>query len=175
MNLFEYQYFFPRKLERRTLSKLIQFRIQNAFQSNLKIIVHLVKIQDYNLKSNPKKKPELQTSQSLTQHYTPHCNDDLNIINEQRIPMVNSSNLVLWQCKIAIFKIRSPALLEGRLYTGRKIRQIGQNGLCMPTSISKRAGDMISKMAILHCKSTKLLKLTIGLPCSFIILRSSLQ
>ena len=113
--------------------------------------------------------------QSTYKCITHHCNDDLNIINEQRIPMVNSSNLVLWQCKIAIFKIRSPALLEGRLYTGRKIRQIGQNGLCMPTSISKRAGDMISKMAILHCQSTKLLKLTIGLPCSFIILRSSLQ
>ncbi len=27
---------------------------------------------------------------------TPHWNDDLNIINEQRIPMVISSNLVLW-------------------------------------------------------------------------------
>ena len=55
---------------------------------------------------------------------TPHWNDDLNIINEQRIPMVNSSNLVLWQHKIPIFKIRSPGLLEGRWYTGKKLCQI---------------------------------------------------
>ena len=40
-------------------------------------------------------------------------------------------------------KIIPLALLEGRWYTGRKIRQIGQNGLCMLAAISKRANGMI--------------------------------
>ena len=106
---------------------------------------------------------------------TPHCNDDLNIINEQGNPMVNLSNLVLLQCKIAIFEIISPALLEILVGMHSPFCPIWRIFLPVYNRPSKRAGDLILKMAILHCQSTKLLDLTIGILCSFIMLRSSLQ
>ena len=107
--------------------------------------------------------------------FTPHCNDDLNIINEQGNPMVNLSNLVFWQCKIAIFEIRSPALLEIPVCMHSPFCPIWRIFLPVYNRPSKRAGDLILKMAILHCQSTKLFDLTIGILCSFIMLRSSLH
>ena len=107
--------------------------------------------------------------------YTPHCNDDLNIINEQGNPMVNLSNLVLWQCKITIFEIRSPALLEILVGMHSPFCPIWRIFLPVYNRPSKRAGDLILKMAILHCQSTKLLELSIGILCLFIMLRSPLQ
>ena len=113
--------------------------------------------------------------QKFPAQFTPHCNDDLNIINEQGNPMVNLSNLVLWQCKIAIFEIISPALLEILVGMHSPFCPIWRIFLPVYNRPSKRAGDLILKMAILHCQSTKLLELTIGILCSFIMLRSSLQ
>ena len=43
------------------------------------------------------------------------------------------------------FKMICWALLKGRWYTGQKIRQNGQNGLCMPSGISKSAQQIILK------------------------------
>ena len=113
--------------------------------------------------------------QKFPAQFTPHCNDDLNIINEQGNPMVNLSNLVLLQCKIAIFEIISPALLEILVGMHSPFCPIWRIFLPVYNRPSKRAGDLILKMAILHCQSTKLLELTIGILCSFIMLRSSLQ
>ena len=111
----------------------------------------------------------------LLQQLTSHCNDDLNIINEQGNPMVNLSYLVLLQCKIAIFEIISPALLEILVGMHSPFCPIWRIFLPVYNRPSKRAGDLILKMAILHWQSTKLLELTIGILCSIIILRSSFQ
>ena len=47
--------------------------------------------------------------------------------------------------KNTYFKMICWALLKGRWYTGKKIRQNGQNGLCMPSGISKSAQQIILK------------------------------
>lgn len=67
--------------------------------------------------------------------HTPHCNDDLNKIIVQDISMVDLSKWAIWACKIIKMIIFPWTVLEGWLYTGRKVCQIGQNGLCMLTSI----------------------------------------
>jgi hypothetical protein len=45
--------------------------------------------------------------------------------------------------------MKKPANMDGRWYIGRKIRPIGQNGLCVPTAISKLAGFLNWFFAIL--------------------------
>ena len=49
----------------------------------------------------------------------------------------------VWPLFFTYWKIEQPANLEGWWYIGQKIRQIGQNGLCMLDGISKSAGCFI--------------------------------
>ena len=107
--------------------------------------------------------------------YTPHCNDDLNIINEQGNPMVNLSNLVLLQCKIAIFEIISPALLEILVGMHSPFCPIWRIFLPVYNRPSKTVQGKIFILMILHAQIAHLLKSTIEMSCSIILLRSSLQ
>ena len=98
---------------------------------------------------------------------TPHCNDDLNKIIEQDISMVDLSRYAIWACKIIKMKIFPWTVLVGRLYTGRKIRQIGQNGLCMLAAISKRANGMILTFMKIGCLMSLINEFIDDLLCSF--------
>ena len=79
------------------------------------------------------------------------------------------------EAQITNMEIIRHAHMEGRWYTGRKIRQIGQNGLCMLSSISKTVQGKIFILMILHAQIAHLLKSTIEMSCTIILLRSSLQ
>ena len=63
-------------------------------------------------------------------------------------PLGNVLGIFLW-LKIAQNEILWLAIYEGRWYTGKKIRQIWQNGLCVLADISKTANHKISFWAIL--------------------------
>ena len=113
--------------------------------------------------------------QKFPAQFTPHCNDDLNIINEQGNPMVNLSNLVLLQCKIAIFEIISPALLEILVGMHSPFCPIWRIFLPVYNRPTKTVQGKIFILMILHAQIAYLLKSTIEMSCSIILLRSSLQ
>ena len=107
--------------------------------------------------------------------HTPHCNDDLYKINEQRSHMINSSKRMPWLCKFTIFKILSWTVFEIQASMHSQSAQIWQNFLPVLYQPSKMVHDMIFKTVILHSQGIHLLELTIRILCSFILFRSSLQ
>ena len=60
---------------------------------------------------------------------TPHCNDDLNKINEHDEPMINSCKWMVWLCKITVFKMISLApFLRASTIQAKNSAKFGQIG-----------------------------------------------
>ena len=114
-------------------------------------------------------------SMTLAAVLTPHCNDDLNKINEQDEPKKNSNKWMIWLCKITIFKMISPAVFEIQASMHSQSAQIWRNFWPVLYRPSKTAGDIILKTGILRNQSIHLLEFINGSSCSFFLLRSSLQ
>ena len=74
---------------------------------------------------------------------TLHLKGRFSKINEPEVPLAWGHSGLVWALFFTYWKIEQLADLEGRWYIGPKIRQIGQNGLCMLDGISKSAGCFI--------------------------------
>ena len=66
--------------------------------------------------------------------------------NEQRKLPSNYQTRMIASSKKPVFEMVLQANFEGRWYTGKKIHQNWQNGLCVPAGISKTACKTISKI-----------------------------
>ena len=96
---------------------------------------------------------------------TPHCNDDLNKINELRNLMINSSKLMPWLCKITILKSHHESFLRFKLACTANLPKFGRILACVVPALKNGS----------CCSPSHLLEFIIILLGSFVLSRSSLQ
>ena len=107
--------------------------------------------------------------------YTPHCNDDLKKIIVQDISMVDLSKWAIWGCKIIKMKIFPWTVLKILVSMHSPFCPIWRTFLPVYNQPSKTVQGKFFILMILHAHIAHLLKSTIEMSCTIILLRSSLQ